>query len=400
MDTLILMMTLLCMALVVYHHVIYPLLLKWLSRGQATVEPECEPRRYASQGQDEALPSVTVIVPAYNEARYIADKLRNLAILDYPRDRLTVLVACDGCTDATAQVAYEAAQEPLCDDLDIQVIDFKHNQGKVALINAVMAEVDSDLVAFSDVSALVSVDALLMAAYHFSDAKVGVVSGDYRLLQPASTGEDHYWRYQVAIKTSESQLGSMLGAHGAFYMMRTTLFTPLEADTINDDFILPMRVVAAGYRAVYEPAIHALEQEGSSLDMDQQRRRRIGAGNLQQLLRLMGLLSPKHGGVAFTFASSKALRVLMPVCMLLALLGSAWLAVNSWIFALLFAGQVALYAMAAWVALWPDRVPHSVFRSVHYLVSGHVAAFMGALTYVFQRQSLSWSSNKQEGDLS
>lgn len=312
--------TLGCAGLVGYHHAAYPLLLRWLaSRRPPPVRSlvACD------------LPEITVVMPAYNEAGYIAAKIRNLAALDYPADRLRVLIGCDGCTDGTAAAARAAAAEPECGGLRVEVIEFARNRGKVAVVNELVSRVEGPIVAMSDVSALISLDALRLAAGWLTAPEVGVVCGGYRFLRPGSAGEATYWRYQTAIKQQESRLGSTLGAHGALYIFRRDLFRPLAPDTINDDFVLPMVIVGQGHRAVYEPEMVALELEQASLGTDRLRRRRIAAGNAQQAVRLRGLLSPRHGWTAFMFASGKALRVAMPLCLLVSLAGSLALASGS-----------------------------------------------------------------------
>ncbi|MCV5231120.1 hypothetical protein OFC56_28550, partial [Escherichia coli] len=115
--------------------------------------------------------------------------------------------------------------------------------GKVALINEEMKHVTSNITALSDTSALVSCDSLLLASQHYQNEKVGVVNATYQIMRTSNQGEAAYWQYQSRVKHQESLLGSTIGSHGAFYTFRTKLFEPLEAGTINDDFILPMRIV-------------------------------------------------------------------------------------------------------------------------------------------------------------
>lgn len=295
--------------LIVYHHVGYPLLLKWLPlKQQKTTAPFVE-RAYKASQTDSQLPSITVIVPAYNEEQWIAEKIRNLASLDYPRDKLKVVIACDGCTDNTAEIAQATIQEAICSDTLFIINDHQVNRGKVALLNEEMRHVSSDITALSDTSALISCDSLLLASQHYQNEKVGVVNATYQIMSTDNQGEAAYWQYQSRVKHQESLLGSTIGSHGAFYTFRTHLFEPLEVSTINDDFILPMRIVLRGYNAIYEPNMLALELEQSSDDADFKRRLRISAGNMQQLMQLKKLLLPRYRGTAFAFLSGKVLRL-------------------------------------------------------------------------------------------
>ena len=249
LEFILIALTLASMLLIIYHHVGFPLIMR-LARGKRTYsEPRLPARNYAESSFDPLLPSVTILIPAYNEERWIADKIRNLATLDYPREKLRVMIACDGCEDGTAALARSVASEAPCNHLSVEVREFASNRGKVAVVNELMQEIDTEFVALSDVSSLVSVDALQIAAWHFRDPHLGVLNGSYRLLEPGSEGEAAYWAYQRNIKMSEAALGATIGAHGAFYLFRRHLFEPLAPDTINDDFILPMNIVARGYRA-------------------------------------------------------------------------------------------------------------------------------------------------------
>ncbi len=271
------------------------------------------------------------------------------------------------------------------------IINFSRNRGKVAVLNELIADLDSELIALSDTSALISIDSLLIAAQRFKDPHIGVLNGHYQLLSPGSTGEKAYWNYQSSIKASEAALGSTLGAHGAFYLFRRTLFEPLAPDTINDDFILPMKIVAAGYCAAYENSINALELEKSDSSQDHLRRRRIAAGNFQQLLRLKQLFLPRYGGVAFAFISGKGLRVLMPFLMISALLGSLLLAPDYLLFSALAGLQLLTYLLASWELLCRPKRSNKISKLLAYLVGGHIAGLIGTLRYTLRLDKGRWT---------
>lgn len=373
----------LCAALVVYHHVGYPMLLSRLGRRAVANNrlPTAMARGFRQNQEDGTLPTITLIMPVYNEAETLVAKLQNLATLDYPADKLIVHLHFDGCSDGSHAIALAQLSDPLVQQLQIRLFNHPHNRGKVAVLNDAMALAQSDLVAFSDVSALLPIDSLLLAAAHFEDPAVGVVGEAYRFWQPGSRGEESYWHYQSQIKLCESALASMLGAHGAFYVMRHCCLAPLASDTINDDFILPMQAIAKGYRAVYDNRCAALELEVSNPSLEAHRRQRIGAGNTQQLLRLLPLLHPRFGWVAFNFASGKALRVLMPLCLTLLWLCATPLAIQLPLFAVLLTLQLLGYALVLAIALLPDHPWPDACRKIHYLVLGHWYNGLGSLRY-------------------
>ncbi|OUS32131.1 hypothetical protein A9Q99_01625 [Gammaproteobacteria bacterium 45_16_T64] len=394
-DSIVIFITVISCFLVVYHHIGYPLLLRLVNKPKTKETLNKHKRNYTDSAADIILPSVTIIIPAYNEEKWIAEKIRNLAALDYPSGLLDIKVGCDGCTDNSYEIALQTAEEEECKHLRISVLDFERNRGKVSVINELIAGSHTELVALSDVSALISIDALLIAAERFQDSTIGVLNSHYRLLNPGSDGERTYWEYQCDIKSKEALLGSTLGAHGALYLFRRELFTQLAPDTINDDFVLPMNIVANGFRAEYDEGINAVELEKSNDTMDSQRRKRIAAGNLQQLWRLKRLLSPSYGGVAFTFFSGKALRVVMPFLMLTTYFGSLFLSTHYLAMASLFALQSIAYAIAILYIYAPLKKPNKIGTALAYLVKGHAANLVGVVRYIFQLDKGHWQSVKE-----
>lgn len=370
MNSLLISLTVTAALLFFYHHFFYPKLLKILASKYAPVSnaPKADAAEKAF---------ITVILPCYNEAKYIGQKLFNFAYLDYPTDRFKVIVVNDGSTDQTVAVFQQTIQHPLLKNICFELRDFNKNRGKIAVVNQVLAEQPAGLVCLSDVSALISIDAFKLINNHMQDPTVGVVAASYGLLNPGSAGEATYWQYQVAIKQHESAMGSTLGVHGALYCIRAELFQPLSADSINDDFMIPMQVIAQGYRVQYDANIVGVELEQSTQQLDFHRRVRIAAGNVQQVIRLRHLLLPKFGAVAFNFFSGKCLRIFMPFCMLMMLLGSAVLAFDSnfWLFVTLL--QALIYGTAAWVHWGRARTWPKSAKLVHYLVLGHLASLAG-----------------------
>lgn len=377
-------LTLFCIAMVIYHHVGYPILLTLIRRFSAPPVPT-----HKVNIAPEDLPTISIVMPAFNEEKYIAEKIRNLSCLDYPKHKFEIILAADGCTDRTVEIARKTCGEYICRNLQLKIIEFPKNQGKVWMLNALVPAIKSDLVALSDVSSLVSIDALRVSAERFTDAKVGAVNGNYRLLNPGSEGEAHYWEYQRAIQIGEESLGSCLGAHGAFYMIRTSLFERIPGDSVNDDFIIPMNIISQGFKVVYEPRLNAVELEHASRDQDWHRRLRISFGNAQQVVYLRKLFHPKYRGVAFAFISGKGLRLTMPFFMLLSFLGSLLLSSQP-LFAGLALSQSALYLAALWVQFFPKYAGLSILKTLHYLVSGHVANFIGCINFYTGKHLDSW----------
>lgn len=383
MRSALIILFFLAAVLFAYHHFIYPKLLKIAAKRYKKVVPA---------KADNAEPAfITVIIPCFNEQRYIADKLFNFAYLDYPRDRFKVVVANDGSNDETLAIYQQTIDHPLLTGINFELKHFSRNRGKIAVLNDVMSQYKDGLVCLSDVSALISVDAFKLISAHMQDAQIGAVAARYSILNPGSAGEEAYWSYQVAIKQDESAMGSTIGVHGALYCLRANLYKPLTAKSINDDFIIPMQVIALGYKVVYDENIIGVELEQSKQNQDYSRRIRIATGNVQQVILLKQLLHPRFGAVAFNFFSGKCLRVLMPWCMLLMLASAAALAMQSVFWAGVLIAQLAGYALAALVQWLPAVRWPKPARLMHYLVSGHLAAAAGWQRILFHCQKAAWT---------
>ncbi|REL28023.1 glycosyltransferase family 2 protein [Thalassotalea euphylliae] len=396
--------------LVIYHHVLYPVMLALFAKQRNTPLREISTRHYVQSGEDANMRRFSIVIPAYNEAAYIADKVRNLGCLDYPNDRFELILLCDGCQDQTYQLATEALAELGLEELDYQVINFDVNRGKVAVLKDGVRRAKYEHLVFSDVSALLPVNALLMLDSNFQDSTVGAVSGGYCFANKGSLGEQKYWQYQRQVRERESSVGSVIGAHGAFYAVRSDCFEDIPANTINDDFLIPMKVVKQGYRVLYDSRVAAIELEQVELAQDMQRRLRIAAGNFQQMLMLVPLMNPKYRWNAVNFVSGKVLRALMPFILLFILLsnlvitallpvglstaahgGIEQLALWSWFFQMTLSAQVLLYAGVSLLNV-SRKVPASgLVKIMCYMVNGYWVALIGSTKYMLGLQAKVWS---------
>lgn len=331
-------------------------------------------------------PSVSLLIPAYNEEAYLEAKLHNSFALDYPREQLEIVVASDGSTDATNAIAETWR------DRGVRLIALPDNVGKSAMLSRTVPLLRGEVVVFSDTSSELAPDALKRLTRNFADPAVGCVSGLYRLKGTQdlrSEGEGLYWRYETFIKHQESCLHSILGAHGACYAIRKALFQRLEAGSINDDYLIPMRIVEQGYRAIYEPQAVSWERELVSVEGEFARRRRIAAGNCQQIVALRRLLNPFRGWVALCFFSHKVLRTAAPVLMVAVLVSSWW--VPQPLGGVMLAGQGLLYASAyaGFVCQRRGRLVRWLSPPLYFCL-GNLAMLAGLLKYLFHRDQPVW----------
>ena len=380
-------------AAILYHHFAYPLLLRFGGMAMRAMSP----KRATMLAGDAPVPDLTVVMAAYNEAAFIGAKINDLATMRYA-GRLRIVIGCDGSSDETADIA-EAAIAKNADSPHIfELRRFSINRGKVAVINDLIGACQSPLVALTDVSAAIPQDGLDRAARHFVSPKIGVVCPGYELISAGSIGEGSYWSYQRRIRIDEASFDSPMGAHGALYLFRRDLWTPLAPDTINDDFVLPMSIVASGYRSVYAPEIRVFEREKTQISQEFMRRVRIGAGNFQQAIRLVRLANPLRPGLAFAFVSGKGLRAVMPLILIAAFVSNLILAAfGDPLYASMLTGQIVAYALAAispflLEAKIGGALVQRLIAWLAYLVRGYLAGLIGIL-----RPSLSRRSFRSEG---
>lgn len=371
-------MTLICwlsLATLVYIYFGYPLLVWMLARLWGR-----EPMQKA------VFPTVSLVIPAYNEEAYLEEKLRNSLSLDYPKDRLEIVVASDGSTDRTHAIAKHFGAQ------GIRLLPMSAHIGKAMLLTRTVPQLRGELIVFSDASSVLQRDALRWLVRNFADRRVGCVCGLYRTASSTdlrSQGEGLYWRYETFLKRQESRLHSILGAHGAFYAIRRALFRPLDASLINDDYLIPMRIVGEGYRAIYEPQAVAWEREAVSMRGEFARRRRIAMGNCQQILALRHLLHPARGWVALCFFSHKVLRTLAPLLMLTVLISSQWLR-QPWAMALLILqGMFYASAFAGYMCQRHGRLVTWLSPQLYFCL-GNLAMLVGLLRFLRHRHQPAW----------
>lgn len=327
-------------------------------------------------------PLVSLLIPAYNEARVIREKIVNSLAIDYPQDRIEIVVASDGSTDGTAEAAQEFTSDPR-----VRLFAFPKNRGKISAMNDVFPQLKGEFVVFSDASAMLEPDAVGEIIQNFHDPKIGAVSGVYQVkkTEHSSTGgaEQIYWKYETFVRLQESKLDSLLGGHGHLYAIRKELYFYPPPGTINDDYVIPVRIVSRGYRAIYEPKAVGWEQAAEMAGF--QRRVRIMAGNVQQLRELPRLW--RRPLPLFFFFSHKVGRLAVPFAMLAALLASLILIGNP-LYRALFLAQAALYLLAWAGAVLPLKP--KILRLPYYFTMINLATFVGIYYALGFGRGMAW----------
>jgi cellulose synthase/poly-beta-1,6-N-acetylglucosamine synthase-like glycosyltransferase len=344
------------LALIVYAHAGYPLLLALLARLRRRAE---RPRPEGS------LPRVSLIVAAHDEEAVIERRVENAIALDYPPERLEVLIASDGSADRTVEIARAAAAA--VGPGRVRVLDLPR-RGKVCAQDAAVDEAAGEVLAFSDANALWKPDALRLLVARLGDQRVGYVCGQLRYLAPDGTNlEGMYWRYESAVRALESRLGSITAGNGAVYAVRREAYLRLDPRT-SHDLSFPFNLVRRGWRAVYEPGAVAIERPVASIEGEFRRKRRMMSHAWPAVLT-GGMLDPRGYGPLFALEifSHRLLRYATPFLHLVALAANIPLAFGSRLYAVTLGAQLAFLATALLGGLTGGR-PRLLGLPYYYLL--------------------------------
>jgi cellulose synthase/poly-beta-1,6-N-acetylglucosamine synthase-like glycosyltransferase len=347
----------LSIGLIVYTHIGYPLAL-WL-----LVRLRRRPTLEHPVAMDE-LPSVSLIIPAHDEAEVIAAKIENALAMEYPRERLQVIVASDDSHDGTVQLAREAGA-----DLVLEL----PRGGKIAAQNAGAEQATGEILAFSDANSFWQPGALARLVESFADPEVGYVCGQLRLFGSGGDNlEGSYWRYEMAVREMESGLGGVTAGNGGIYAVRASAYLPLPPQA-SHDLSLPFELAKRRLRSLYAPAAVAEERMVPTLEGEFARKRRMMVG-LWDIVVREGMLSPRgyRPLYAFQLVSHRLLRYLTPLLHLIALAANIALLGNGWVYALTLALQLALIASALLARVLP--LPPLRIARYYVLTTASIAA--------------------------
>lgn len=286
-----------CLLILVYIYLGYPAVMWTIVRMRGEKPVHRDPTHR---------PTVTLVISAFNEAFVMESKLANALALDYPEDRLAIVVVSDASDDGTDGIVERFASPR------VRLWRQPERQGKTAGLNAVMPSLDSEIVVFSDANAMYEPDAVTKLMRSFADPAVGCVVGEARYTDDshssAGRGENAYWSYEIRLKRLESAVGSMVGGDGALYAIRRALWRPLPTAAIND-FLNPLQIVDAGYRVVYDGEAVCYEEPADDVRREIARRVRIVSRSWAAVFLVPSVLNPFRTGLfAFSLLSHKVLR--------------------------------------------------------------------------------------------
>ena len=337
-----------------------------------------------------AEPSIQVLLVVHNAESLIVAKIENLLALDYPHLDLRIVVALDGCTDATESLLREMNSPR------VEVVSFPQRRGKSACIGDVVPMLDADVILFTDARQRIAMDAVRMLVSAMSDPCVGAASGELMLDNDSgyARGIDAYWRYEKWIRRNESSSGSIVGATGALYAARRAVIGTVPAGLILDDMWIPLRIAAGGYRIVFVPGALAFDKGNNDPRIEEARKRRTLAGNYQLLHLWPALGIPGAHPLAMRLWGHKWLRLLAPWLLLLALASNLILAFSgSHVYVLMASVQVVLYLTACLARLLPGSIGNWLpARLCNAFVSLNLGALLALNDFLREPQAHLWSN--------
>ncbi|MGB3154315.1 MAG: glycosyltransferase [Chitinophagaceae bacterium] len=381
------------LAILFYCYLGYGLLLLLLTSMKQLVMPR---KKEALSEYD--IP-VTLIITAYNEELILEQKIKNTLAIDYPLDKLRIIIITDGSADDSAKLVL---RYPF-----INLLHQTERKGKYAAIKRAMQQVQTPVVVFSDANTLLNAACIKMIARHYSKAKTGGVAGEKRILHQKNSSaigeaEGMYWHYESFMKKLDARLNTVTGAAGELFSIRTALFKELNDDLILDDFVISMQICLQGYKIDYEPGAFALELPSVSLVEEEKRKVRIAAGAYQSIGYLKECLNIfKHPLLSFQYISRRLLRWVFCPVLLVVLLITNMLMVSfppaAGLYYWAMYAQIVFYviALAGWLFVRTGKRT-GLFTIPFYFVFMNYCLLKGFVRFTKGRQSVLWEKSLRQ----
>jgi cellulose synthase/poly-beta-1,6-N-acetylglucosamine synthase-like glycosyltransferase len=334
--------------------------------------------------EESEVPSVSLLIPAFNEEARLLQKISNLREMDYPPEKVQIVFVSDGSSDGTNEILKGVG------DPNIEAIFLSCRSGKAAALNQAVLHARHEILAFSDASTLFAADTLRKLSRHFSDGRVGGVCGAVKFQATAESQQTEgvYWKYESMIRLMETRLGATLTASGAAYALRRCAYIPLAPGTVLDDFVIPMNARKAGYRVLYDPEAIATDYAPESIKGEFTRRVRLATGSFASLMFLLRVPMGAFG--RFAFVSHKLLRWILPLILCSLLISNiALLRYPGYV--LFGVMQLIFYVWAGFGFLFRERIRNVRFALLAYfLLVMNVAFLVGMFRCLTKREEGVW----------
>lgn len=340
-------------------------------------------------------PTVSVIIAAKNEDKNIGPRLENLLAQDYPKDKIEIIIVSDGSEDNTNAIVIQYANRQHENNYPVKLIALDNSKGKPNALNQGFKCAQGEIIVFADSRQKFDNNVMTELVANFSDMSIGCVSGELLFVKDTtSTIKEEmglYWKIEKAIRKQESKIGSVVGATGAIFATRKSLYKELPNETLLDDVLTPMNVVLQGYRTVFESNACAYDTVSQDVKQEWRRKVRTLAGNWQLFNISPWLFSPRHNPIWWCFLSHKFFRLLVPFCLLL-LFASAILAEGS--FYLFFTYlQVVFYAMATAGWLSHGLRTFRIINLSYFFMVLNLAAANGFIYWITGNCNKAWQAS-------
>jgi len=342
-------------------------------------------------------PTVSILIAAYNEEKSITRKLSETVALNYPADKLEIIVASDGSTDGTDARVREF------EDPRVRLVRVEGRRGKTRAQNEAILECHGEIVVFSDATAIYHRDSIARLAAHYEDPKVGAVSGRYKYfdadgVSPTGLGSVAFWNYENLIKLMQSRIGTLTGCSGCIYSVRRSCYTPLP-DEACSDLVEPLHIVKKGYRVAFEPAALAFEDTTVSTKQEFRMRVRVATRGMRGILSVPELLNPrKRPWVAFQLFSHKVMRWLVPLFLVSLFIGTAVL-IRQPLLRIFLGLQLLFYAFAAVSVVIPFHRSWKVLGLPLFFCTLNAAAAVGLIEVLRGHRYATWETVRRETEL-
>ncbi len=367
------------LSILLFSYIIYPLMVILIAK----LFPKT--RRV----NEDLRPMVSMIVSAYNEEKNLPEKIENFKALNYPADKIELVIGSDASTDTTNEILSKLKEK------NIRAFLYQNRGGKSAVLNKLVKEAEGEIYIFSDANTIYNKDAILKLVRHFEDKNIGGVCGFLKLVNPnknvGGMGEQFYWNFENILKKSEGTIKTVIGANGAIYALRKEFYRPLPEDkVVMDDFLIPLKAVELGYDVIYDGEALAEETTSPDLSGEYQRKIRIGAANFNALVEIKNLLKPWKGFVSISLWSHKIFRWFAPFLLLAMFLSNLFLAIKG-SYELLFWAQSLFYGSAiAGFILAKKNVTTKIIIYPYYFCAINLALAIGFFRFLTKSQKPAW----------
>jgi biofilm PGA synthesis N-glycosyltransferase PgaC len=346
-----------------------------------------------------ALPSVTLLIAAFNEEDFIEEKIKNCLQVDYPKENFQVLFITDGSTDQTPEI--------LRSNTGIELLHEDVRGGKMAAIKRAIPFIKGEITVFTDANTYLNKESIKELVKHYQNPKVGAVAGEKRIMvaneaDASAAGEGFYWKYESALKKWDYELYSSIGAAGELFSIRTNLYQPIESDTIIDDHMIAMRIAEKGYVIAYEPKAYALETASENSAEELKRKIRIVAGGIQSIFRLKKAANPFNNPIlTFQYISHKVLRwAVTPALMLIVFFLNIYIVIDQpelVLYKVVLLLQVLFYLASLMGFMMEKRkLKMKIFFIPYYFTLMNYAALAGTIRYFKGKQSAAWEKSQRK----